>query len=89
LRVEKGFTLIKLSIVIVIIGLIVAGVVGGQAWVQQANIRGLISDINKYTIALYTFKLEYNAISGDMRMHKVTGRQHVSMLQITHKAQSL
>ena len=28
---NKGFTLIELSIVIVIIGLIVAGVVGGQA----------------------------------------------------------
>jgi prepilin-type N-terminal cleavage/methylation domain-containing protein len=32
-RVEKGFTLIELSIVIVVIGLIVASVVGGQALV--------------------------------------------------------
>ena len=61
----SGFTLIELSVVIVIIGLIVAGVVGGQSLVQQAKLRGLVSDINKHEIALNTFKLEYDAIPGD------------------------
>ena len=65
LRAEKGFTLIELSIVIVIIGLIVAGVVGGQALVNQAKLRGLISDIHKYELAINTFKLEYDGLPGD------------------------
>jgi len=34
-KTNAGFTLIELSIVIVIIGLIVAGVVGGQTLVHQ------------------------------------------------------
>ncbi|PIR38553.1 MAG: hypothetical protein COV35_06425 [Alphaproteobacteria bacterium CG11_big_fil_rev_8_21_14_0_20_39_49] len=39
LFVDKGFTLIELSIVIVIIGLIVAGVVGGQTLIYQSKVR--------------------------------------------------
>ena len=64
---EVGFTLVELSLVIVIIGLIVAGVVGGQSLVQQAKLRGLISDIKKYELAINTFKLEYDGIPGDFR----------------------
>ncbi|PIR38041.1 MAG: hypothetical protein COV35_07305 [Alphaproteobacteria bacterium CG11_big_fil_rev_8_21_14_0_20_39_49] len=67
LRDEKGFTLIELSIVIVIIGLIVAGVVGGQSLVKQAKLKELTMQINKYKIALNAFELEYNSIPGDMR----------------------
>ena len=65
MRTNTGFTLIELSIVIVIIGLIVAGVVGGQSIVKQAKLRGIVSDINKYNIAFNSFKLEYDAIPGD------------------------
>ncbi|PIR38134.1 MAG: hypothetical protein COV35_07090 [Alphaproteobacteria bacterium CG11_big_fil_rev_8_21_14_0_20_39_49] len=67
LRAEKGFTLIELSIVIVLIGLIVAGVVGGQALVQQAQVRIIINDYSKYSAAINTFYLEYNSKPGDMR----------------------
>jgi len=62
----KGFTLVELSIVIVIIGLIVAGVVGGQALVKQAQIRAVITEYNQYDTAYNTFRLEYNALAGDM-----------------------
>jgi len=66
LKTGKGFTLIELSIVIVIIGLIVAGVVGGQALVKQAKLRSITSEFNKIQLAINAFRLEYNALPGDM-----------------------
>jgi len=65
IKQNSGFTLVELSIVIVIIGLIVAGVVGGQALVRQAQLRSVVVDVNNYKIAINTFKLEYNQLPGD------------------------
>ena len=63
---ESGFTLVELSIVIVLIGLIVAGVVGGQALVQQAKLRGVLTEVEQFDVAFNTFKLEYGEPPGDL-----------------------
>ncbi|MDB2414343.1 type II secretion system GspH family protein [Rickettsiales bacterium] len=62
---NSGFTLIELSIVIVIMGLILAGIFTGQDIIKQAKLRDIITDINKYSSALSAFNLEYNALPGD------------------------
>ncbi len=61
-----GFTLVELSIVIVIIGLIVSGVTAGSSLVRQAKIRSVLNDINKIKTSLNVFRLQYNALPGDM-----------------------
>lgn len=63
---NRGFTLIELSVVIVIIGLIVAGIIAGQALVEQAKIRSIVADVNKYRTAMQTFIIKYDAVAGDM-----------------------
>ena len=65
-RNQKGFTLIELSIVVVVIALIVAGVVAGQALVTQAQLKAQISQIHKFTVVLNSFRLQYDAMPGDI-----------------------
>lgn len=62
----RGFTLIELSIVLVIIGLIVGGVLVGQDLIRAAQGRKIISEAEQITTAVRTFQLKYNALPGDM-----------------------
>lgn len=65
-----GFTLIELSIVLVIIGLVAGGVLFGKDLIRAAEIRKTIKDIENYKTAVNTFKIKYNCIAGDC--HKAT-----------------
>jgi prepilin-type N-terminal cleavage/methylation domain-containing protein len=70
MRIKKiqnsGFTLVELSIVLVIIGLIVGGVVGGRSLIHTAELNNVISEIGKYKVAVRAFELQYDALPGDM-----------------------
>ncbi len=69
---EAGFTLIELSIVLVIIGLIVGGVLVGRDLIQAAEIRAQMSQLERYQVAVNTFKLKYNYLPGDIIASEVT-----------------
>jgi prepilin-type N-terminal cleavage/methylation domain-containing protein len=60
-----GFTLLELSIVLVIIGLIVGGVLVGRDLIEVASIRAQISQIEKYQTAVHTFETKFNCLPGD------------------------
>src|ERR1700722_13172793 len=64
----NGFTLIELSIVLVIIGLIVGGVLVGQDLIKAAEVRAQISQIESYNTAVNTFRGKYSKIPGDMNV---------------------
>lgn len=64
---QQGFTLVELSIVIVIIGLIIGGTLAGQDLIKGAEIRATISQVEQYNTAANTFKIRYNGVPGDYR----------------------
>jgi prepilin-type N-terminal cleavage/methylation domain-containing protein len=61
-----GFTLLELSIVIVIIGLVIAGITAGQSLVRQAGLRAVFDDVAKFNVAANSFLLQYDALPGDI-----------------------
>jgi prepilin-type N-terminal cleavage/methylation domain-containing protein len=62
----KGFTLIELSIVLLIIGLILSGVTVGAELVRQSKVRSVITETNNIASAVNAFKIQYNALPGDI-----------------------
>jgi len=62
----KAFTLIEMSIVLVIISLITAGIVSGRSLINAAKLNTVVTDFIKYETAINTFKLHYDAMPGDM-----------------------
>jgi len=63
---KKGFTLIELSVVLVIIGLIIGGVMVGQDLIESANSRASAKQLEGYNSAIYAFKIKYGQMPGDM-----------------------
>lgn len=65
-KTSSGFTLIEVSIVLVIIGLIIGGVLVGKDLIGAAEIRGQISQVEKYSTAIQTFRVKYGGLPGDL-----------------------
>ena len=64
---QKGFTLVELSIVLLIIALMVTSVLVGKELVRSAEIRAVITQYDDFTAAVGTFKNKYNGLPGDIR----------------------
>lgn len=61
-----AFSLIELSIVLIIIGLLVAGVTGGASLIESAKRRALINEINNYKQAFLAFYAKNGRYPGDI-----------------------
>ncbi len=62
----KGFTLIEVSIVLVIIGLVIGSVVAGKHLVRQSELQSIATDVNKFKTAINTFYDKYGGYPGDI-----------------------
>ncbi len=60
-----GFTMIELSIVLVIIGLIIGGVLVGRDLIRTAELRKIYKEYEQYMTAFTTFRTKYNCMPGD------------------------
>ena len=61
---KKGFSLIELSIVLIIIGLLVAGITGGSSLIKSAELRAVMSDIRNYQTVVSAYYTSIGELPG-------------------------
>jgi prepilin-type N-terminal cleavage/methylation domain-containing protein len=62
---NQAFTLIEMSIVLVIIALIIAASLAGDTMIKNSEIRSIITEYNSYVEAINNFKTKYGQLPGD------------------------
>jgi prepilin-type N-terminal cleavage/methylation domain-containing protein len=62
---QKGFTLVEIAIVLVIIGLLLGGILKGQEMITQAKIKNVMADMSGVSAAMYGYQDRYKALPGD------------------------
>ncbi len=63
---NEGFTLVEMSIVLIIIGLLIGGVLKGQELLVNAGIKSTMSQVKNYQAATNTFYDTYGNYPGDI-----------------------
>ncbi len=63
---KKAFSLVELSLVIVIIGLLIGGISAGKQVIENAKLRATIAKIKQYEVALNSFYTQYKKLPGDI-----------------------
>ncbi len=66
MRREEGFTLVQISIALVVFGLIVGSMLTGRSYEHMGAVRSDISQLEKYQSATESFKQKYNYLPGDI-----------------------
>jgi len=62
---QKGFTLVEIAIVLVIIGLLLGGILKGQEMITQAKIKNVVADFSGISAAYHGYQDRYRALPGD------------------------
>ena len=70
MELHHGFTLIELSIGLVIIGLLIGGVLFGRDLIEGAAIRKQMSNLAQLDSGVNAFKMKFASLPGDMSMSK-------------------
>jgi prepilin-type N-terminal cleavage/methylation domain-containing protein len=62
---QKGFTLVEIAIVLVIIGLLLGGVLKGQELINSAKVKNFANDFRTIPLFIYGYQDKYKALPGD------------------------
>jgi prepilin-type N-terminal cleavage/methylation domain-containing protein len=63
---NSGFSLVELSIVLVILGLLTGGILAGKSLIRASELRSISGDLTRYRAAALTFRTKYFELPGDM-----------------------
>ena len=64
--IMRGFTLIEIAIVLVIMSLIVASITIGTKIIHVSKVSSVITDAQKIETSMSSFETKYNMLPGDM-----------------------
>ncbi len=62
---KSAFSLIELSIVLIVIGLLIAGITGGASLIKSSELRSVMGEARSYAVGVNAFYTQYNALPGD------------------------
>lgn len=62
---QKGFTLVEIAIVLVIIGLLIGGILRGRTFIENAKIKNVIKSAESLTASMYAYQDRYGFLPGD------------------------
>jgi prepilin-type N-terminal cleavage/methylation domain-containing protein len=62
---QSGFTLVEIAIVLVIIGLLLGGVLKGQAMIENAKVKALHNEFKSVMTMVYGYQDKFKALPGD------------------------
>ncbi|MDP1736000.1 MAG: type II secretion system protein [Caulobacter sp.] len=63
---KNGFSLVELSIVLVILGLLTGGILAGKSLIRASELRSVSTDVQRYITATQAFRDKYFYIPGDL-----------------------
>ena len=65
IKKQSGFTLVEIAIVLVIIGLLLAGVLKGQELIESSRIKSMAKDLNSFSAMMTSYQDRYRGVPGD------------------------
>lgn len=87
---KNGFSLVELSIALVILGLLTGGILAGQSLIRAAELRSVTVEYQRYATATASFRDKYFGIPGDFRdATKFWGRLNANADCVTNSAASV
>ena len=66
LKCQRGFSILEISIVLIVIGILSAGILKSTHLIDDAKVNMMVKQINDYKIAITTFNEQFNALPGDL-----------------------
>jgi prepilin-type N-terminal cleavage/methylation domain-containing protein len=69
---QKGFTLVEIAIVLVIIGLLLGGVLKGQELINSAKVKNMVNDFRTTSALVYGYQDRFKSFPGDQTQAQLT-----------------
>ena len=73
---QQGFTLVEIAVVLLIVGLLLGGVLKGQALIDSAKVKSLAQDFRSLPAMIHAYQDRFRALPGDdkrARLHLCPG----------------